>query len=80
MNIQKKELKPNDLTQRRIFGEWAPAKLAEDPIFYRQIVFSDDAHFWLIGYVNKQNCRFWSEDQSEEMQKLPMHPEKVTVW
>ena len=36
--------------------------------------------FWLNGYVNKLNCRFWSEDQSEELQKLPMHPEKVTVW
>ena len=37
-------------------------------------MFSDD------GYVNKQNCRFGSEDQSEELQKPPMHPEKVTVW
>ena len=31
-------------------------------------------------YVNKQNCRLWSVDQPEELQKLPMHPEKVTVW
>ena len=28
-------------------------------------------------YVNKQNCRFWSDDQ---LQKLPMHPEKVLIW
>ncbi|GFV41523.1 hypothetical protein TNCV_3626751 [Trichonephila clavipes] len=21
----------------------------------------DEAHFWLNGYVNKQNCRIWSE-------------------
>ena len=54
--------------------------MAEDPLLYRKIVFSDEAHFWLNGYVNKQNCRFWSEDQSESLQKLPMHPEKVTVW
>ena len=31
-------------------------------------------------YVNKQNCRIWSEDQPEELQKLPMQPEKLTVW
>ena len=31
---------------------------------------------WLNGYVNKQNCRFWSEDQAEELQKLPIHPGK----
>ncbi|GFX52652.1 dynein heavy chain 3, axonemal [Trichonephila clavipes] len=23
--------------------------------------FCDEAHFWLNGYVNKQNCRIWSE-------------------
>ena len=68
------ELKQNDLPQRRIFVEWALGKLAEDPLFNRKIVFSDEAHFWLNGYVNKQNCRFWSEDQPEELQKLPRHP------
>ena len=73
-------LKQNDLPQRRIFGEWALEKLAEDPLFYRKIVSSDEAHFWLNGYVNKQNCRFWNEDQPKELQKLPMHPEKITVW
>ena len=75
------ELMPNDLTQRRIFGElWAVQKLAEDSLFYRKIMFSDEAHFWLNGYVKKQNCRFWSENQPEELEKPPMHPEKVTVW
>ena len=73
------DLKPNDLPQRRIFGEWALGKLAEVPLFDRKIVFSDEAHFWLNGYVNKENCRSWSEDQPEELQKLSMHPEKVTV-
>ena len=74
------ELKTNDLTQRRIFAERALGKLAEDPIFYRKIVFSNEAHFWLNVYVNKQNGRFWSQDQPEELQKLPMHLEKVTGW
>ncbi|CAH1988625.1 unnamed protein product [Acanthoscelides obtectus] len=74
------ELKPHDLPQRFQFGEWALAKLEEDPHFYRKIVFSDEAHFWLNGYVNKQNCRIWSKDQPEALQELPMHPEKITVW
>ena len=43
-------------------------------------MFSDEAHFWLNGYVNKQNCRFWSEDQPEALQKLPKYKGKVTVW
>ncbi|GFY36085.1 transposable element Tcb2 transposase [Trichonephila clavipes] len=29
--------------------------------FHKRILFSDEAHFCLNGYVNKQNCRIWSE-------------------
>ncbi|GFW41562.1 putative DD41D transposase [Trichonephila clavipes] len=29
--------------------------------FHKRILFSDEAHVWLNGYVNKQNCRIWSE-------------------
>ncbi|GFT73403.1 uncharacterized protein TNCV_150081 [Trichonephila clavipes] len=29
------------------------------PVFQKRILFSDEAHFWLNGYVNKQNCRIW---------------------
>ena len=32
------ELKPNDLPQRRIFGKWALGKLAEDPLFFIEIL------------------------------------------
>ncbi|GFY20075.1 hypothetical protein TNCV_2147681 [Trichonephila clavipes] len=31
------------------------------PDFHKRILFSDEAHFWLNGYVNKQHCRIWSE-------------------
>ena len=72
---QLQELKSNDQPQHRIFDEWTLGKLAESPLFYRKIVFSDEVHFWLNGYVNTQNCRFWSEDQPEELQKL-----SITVW
>ena len=55
-------------------------KLAEDALLYRKIVFTGETHFWLNGYVNKQIFRFWSEDQPELFQKLPMHLIIVTVW
>ncbi|GFT50832.1 putative DD41D transposase [Trichonephila clavipes] len=41
---------------------------------------SDEAHFWLNGYVNKQNCRFWSEANPQVYVETPLHPEKLTVW
>ena len=46
------ELKPNDLPQRRIFGEWALGELTEVPFLYRKVVFSDEAHFCFNGCVN----------------------------
>ncbi|GFX89099.1 transposable element Tc3 transposase [Trichonephila clavipes] len=41
---------------------------------------SDEAHFWLNGYVNKQNCRIWSEANPHVYVETPLHPEKLTVW
>ncbi|GFT77062.1 hypothetical protein TNCV_1099391 [Trichonephila clavipes] len=41
---------------------------------------NDEAPFWLNGYVNKQNCRFWSEANPQVYAETPLHPEKLTVW
>ncbi|GFT79751.1 uncharacterized protein TNCV_1293881 [Trichonephila clavipes] len=46
---------------RRRFVEWAQNEIAVVPDFHKRILFSDEAHFWLNGYVNNQNCRIWSE-------------------
>ncbi|GFT73044.1 hypothetical protein TNCV_1977291 [Trichonephila clavipes] len=39
-----------------------------------------EAHFWLNGYVNKQNCRIWSEANPLVYVETPFYPEKLTVW
>ncbi|GFS76873.1 hypothetical protein TNCV_3755701 [Trichonephila clavipes] len=44
------------------------------------LILSDEAHFWLNGYVNKQNCRIWSEANPQVYVETPLHPEKLTVW
>ncbi|GFU26750.1 hypothetical protein TNCV_1838091 [Trichonephila clavipes] len=41
---------------------------------------NDEANFWLNGYVNKQNCRIWSEANPQVYVETPLHPEKLTVW
>ncbi|GFU50017.1 histone-lysine N-methyltransferase SETMAR [Trichonephila clavipes] len=41
---------------------------------------NDEAHFWLNGYINKQNCRIWSEANPQVYVETPLHPEKLTVW
>ncbi|GFS49440.1 transposase [Trichonephila clavipes] len=40
----------------------------------------DEAHFWLNGYVNKQNCPIWSEANPQVYVETPLHPEKLNVW
>ncbi|GFT16974.1 hypothetical protein TNCV_791811 [Trichonephila clavipes] len=37
-------------------------------------------HFWLNGYINKQNCRIWSEANPQVYVETPLHREKLTVW
>ncbi|GFU00313.1 transposable element Tc3 transposase [Trichonephila clavipes] len=71
----------NDHQARRRFVEWAQNEIAVVPNFHKRILFSDEAHFWLNGYVNKQNCRIWSEANPQVYVETPLHPEKLTkLW
>ncbi|GFX64268.1 putative DD41D transposase [Trichonephila clavipes] len=70
----------NDHQERRRFVEWAQNEIAVVPDFHKRILFSDEAHFWLNGYVNKQNCRIWSEANPQVYVEIPLHPETLTVW
>ncbi|GFY00424.1 putative DD41D transposase [Trichonephila clavipes] len=70
----------NDHQARRRFVEWAQNEIAVVPDFHKRILFSDEAHFWLNGYVNKQNCRIWREANPQVYVETPLHPEKLTVW
>ncbi|GFT70376.1 uncharacterized protein TNCV_2658191 [Trichonephila clavipes] len=70
----------NDHQARRRFVEWAQNEIAVVPDFHKRILFSDEAHFWLNSYINKQNCRIWSEANPQVYVETPLHPEKLTVW
>ncbi|GFV91975.1 hypothetical protein TNCV_1894111 [Trichonephila clavipes] len=70
----------NDHQARRRFVESAQNEIAFVPDFHKQILFSDEAHFCLNSYVNKQNCRIWSEANPQVYVETPLHPEKLTVW
>ncbi|GFU66861.1 DUF4817 domain-containing protein [Trichonephila clavipes] len=65
---------------RRRFVEWAQNEIAVVPDSHKRILFSNEAHFWLNGYANKQNCRIWSETNPQVYVETPLHPEKLTVW
>lgn len=41
--------------------------------------FSDEAHFTLYGYVNKQNVLFWGTQKTEAQNEESMNGKKVTI-
>ena len=52
-------------------------------LWQKKIIFSDEAHFDLGRYVNKQNCRIWGiENPQANFGKPthPNHPKRLTVW
>ena len=52
----------------------------EDADFGKKIIFSDEAHFNLGGYVNKQHCRIWGTENPHAYIEKSKHPKGVTVW
>ncbi|GFW42420.1 hypothetical protein TNCV_240171 [Trichonephila clavipes] len=73
------------LTTTRVFflKKWDGAKLKHAvtcKVFKATDNDSDEAHFWLNGYVNKQSCPIWSEANPQVYVETPLHSEKLTVW
>ena len=50
------------------------------PILTKQIIFSEEAHLNLCGYVNKQNCCICGTKNPHAYIERPTHPKRVTVW
>ena len=62
------------------FAKWACDRLVEDADFGEKIIFSDEAHFDLGGYINKQNCRICGIESLHAYIEKSTHPKRVTVW
>ena len=74
------EFKPVDHEQCRDFADWVLEMHENDPEFHRKTILTDEAHFHLGGYVNKQNCRIWGSKNLRVSVEKPLHPQRVTVW
>ena len=48
--------------------------------FLNKIFSSEEAHFTLGGYVNKQNCCIWASKNLEVIEERPLHLEKIIDW
>jgi len=54
--------------------------LWENPDILNNLLMTDEAHFHLSGFVNKQNMRYWSPVNPNELQEMPLHSPKLTIW
>ena len=56
--------------------------LQKMPILVKKIIFLDEAHFDLGGYVNKQNCRIWCTENPHTSTENSTHPKTshCLVW
>lgn len=70
------EINENDYNLRKSFCQ----TIIERFRTLNTVFWSDEAHFHLNGYVNKQNCRFWSQVNPRQKHQRPLHSPKVTVW
>lgn len=73
-------LQPTDHALRVSFCEWIREKVSVDEDFLSNVYFSDEAHFWLNGYVNSQNYRIWGTENPHQSVPKTLHSERLTIW
>ncbi|KAJ8957158.1 hypothetical protein NQ318_007718 [Aromia moschata] len=75
------ELAEDDFDRRTEFCEYMMDHNNQNNGFIANILFSDEATFFLNGHVNRQNTRNWSQENPHWMQEYhTQHPQKVNVW
>ena len=57
--------------------EWITNREKADTGFSSKIIPSDEAHFHLDGFVNRQNCRVW--EKPRVISEKQTHPQRVAV-
>jgi hypothetical protein len=72
-------LNQRDVTRRLEFANKIVEMVESKELDPRKIIFSDEAHFQLNGYVNKQNYRIWGTENPHFAVVRPLHPKKLTV-
>jgi len=60
------ELSDHDMANRRISSEQLLKMLNDDGVI-NTVLMTDEAHFHLSGYVNKQDYHYWAPENLQEL-------------
>jgi hypothetical protein len=71
---------PPDYLQRIQFCNWCNNNLLDNVDQQDITFFSDEAWFYLSGFINTQNYRTWSAHNPPNVFQVPLHPLKIGVW
>lgn len=75
------ELNEDDFDRRVEFCETIRRKCDNNRDFLLNVVFSDEATFFVDGKVNSHNCRYWSDENPYAMRENhTQNPQKINVW
>uniref|UniRef100_A0A8D8W2K6 DUF4817 domain-containing protein n=1 Tax=Cacopsylla melanoneura TaxID=428564 RepID=A0A8D8W2K6_9HEMI len=71
----------DDFDRRIEFCEKMTNILAQDNEYLKNVCFSDECCFSLHGSVNRQNVRYWSDENPRVIREQhSQRPEKINVW
>jgi len=73
------ELKLVDLYSYTTFCREMVTWMDENENFIQNVWMSDEAYFHLDGFVNKQNGRYWIEENPHQLHQRPLHSDRLTV-
>jgi hypothetical protein len=73
-------LSEKDKQKRVVHAQAQLILMAENPNFLSNLLFSDEAHFYQHGMVNRHNCRHWAQSNPAWIHEEPLHSPRVTVW
>jgi len=73
------ELNDRDMANCRISSEQLLEMLKDDGVI-NTLLKTDEAYVHLLGYVNKQNYRYWAPENTQQLHQRPLHSERLTVW
>jgi len=73
------ELNDRNMANHRISSEQL-LKIRNDDGVINTLLMTDEAHFHLSGYVNKQNYPYWAPENPQKLHQRPLHSERLTVW
>jgi hypothetical protein len=74
------EVKPQVILTCKNFCRENLTEIGCDKYFIHSLWMFVDVHFHLQCFMNKQNFRYWSEENSRQLHEQPLHSDWVTVW